>query len=96
MLTCWNPAVAQRRGHRGLADAVHRRVDDREVARMADRLADDGRDIGVVHLAADQDDRAVRQALLERHLGDLAVRGRLDALDDPRVVGRDDLAAGRA
>ena len=87
--------LEQRRDHRGLAHAVQRRVDDGDVPGVADRLGDDGRRVGVVDLQADEDDRAVFQGRLVILLGELAVRGILDAFDDARVVGRDDLAAGR-
>ena len=83
----WTLAEArgpQHGGHRGLADAVQRRVDDREVAGVADRLAHDRGDVGVVDARARPSDRAVGQRLLQRLLGDLAIGGRLDALDDAR------------
>ena len=51
MLTLLNPAVVERRGHRGLADAVERGVDDGQVAGVADRFAHHRRDVGVVDLA---------------------------------------------
>ena len=89
------PSARIAAAHGRLADAVHRGVDDPDVAGLRDRLADDGLDVGVVHLLADEDDRAVLDAVVEGLLGDLAVGGDLDAVDDAGVVGRDDLAAGR-
>ena len=97
MLTFVNPAVGKRRGDRGLADAVHRRVDDRQVAGVADRLAHDGRDVGVVHLRPGQHDRAVGSA--PRSNGFSGISRSEAALTQsmiPSSSGGIDLAAGRA
>ena len=75
---------------------MQRRVDDREIARMADRLADHGRDIGLVHLSAHRDDPALGQRLPEGNLRDLAIRRRLDAFDNPLVGWGNHLAARRS
>ncbi len=93
MLICRKPAVLERGDDGVLADPVERGVDDGEITSTADRLADHGRNISLVHLTAHRDDQALGQGLLEGKLRDLAVRRRLDAFDDSLVVGRNHLAA---
>ena len=80
--TSREPGRLEHASNRRFADAVQRSVDDREVAGMADRLAEDGREIGGIELVQNFHDRSARERLLERHLGYLAIGGRLDALDD--------------
>ena len=70
------------------------RVDDREVAGMADRLAQHGRDVrGIEFIAEPSTTDPPASACLERHLGYLAIRGGLDARDDAVIIGRNDLPA---
>ena len=57
-------------------------VHDRKVAGMADRLAEDRREVGGIELIQNLHDRSARERLLERHLGYLAIGGCFDALDD--------------
>ena len=92
-----NPCKACRFEHprdRAFSHAVQRCIHDREVAGMADRLGKDRLDVDRVEFGADTHDRAVGEGLWQRLFGDLAIGGRLDAVDDTPIVRRDYLAAG--
>ena len=96
MLSRVKPGGRERGGDRGLADAVHRRVDDRQVAGVADRLADDGRDVRLVDLGPGQDDRAVLRAPSSSGFSGISrSEAALTHSMMPASSGGIDLAAGR-
>ena len=87
------PGQLQRGGHRRAADAVERGVDDLQLARATSGEVDDGAQVAVQDLVADDLDVRLlcRSRLGTRDVGDRAHRG--DLLGDLRVGRRDDLAA---
>ena len=96
MWTRRKPAVCEHPRDRRLAHAVQRRVNDRDIASVADRLAHDRGDVGEIDVVVNPPDRAVGQGFGKRLLGDLAIRGRRDAGDDAGIVGGNDLSARSA
>ena len=73
---------------------MERGIHDRDVAGVADRLAQDGSDVSGIELAQNIEHFSGCTRLIERHLRDLAAGRCFHALDDALVVGRNNLAAG--